>query len=148
MEIEQIKVVKDGIEYDFTPYQDEDMMKNYHGFIGPIGEFYRVRSIYEEADKMPHNSWAKRFIEYHNLKTKNEKLTFSQQLIKEFNFVLCTSYAEVNKDEQEMYVLPNCDGIYTAERCAKLCNNELQLNTIKTLQRLNYGEEKSSSRSR
>ena len=144
----QIKVTKDGIEYDFTPYIEESMMKNYHGFIGPNGEFYRVRSIYEEAYKMPHNSWAKYFMEYHHIKAKDEKLTFSQQLIKEFNFVLCTSYAEVNKDEQEMYILPNYDGIYSAERCAKLCNNELQLNTIKALQRLNFGNEKSSGRSR
>lgn len=52
---------------DLNAHYDAKEVLNYELFIGPKGEYYKVKTVYESDENMTHYEWAKRFLEKNNL---------------------------------------------------------------------------------
>lgn len=48
---------------DFNPYYKPEEVKGYELFIGPEGEYYKVKTKYESADNITHYKWAEAYID-------------------------------------------------------------------------------------
>lgn len=60
---------------DFKHYKNPEEVKNYELFIGPYGEYYKVKTRYESCDNCTHYKWAEAYIKkynYESLLTKEE----------------------------------------------------------------------------
>lgn len=64
---------------DFKPHYDINEIKNYELFIGPQGEYYKVKTIKESDENMTHYNWAHKYLQKHKL------LELFKQEIKELN---------------------------------------------------------------
>lgn len=138
---EKLMVSKNGLEYDFTSYTDYEDIGGYFGFIGPDGSFYKVRRLNDEASERPHNTWAREYINFFNLSYDSEIGTASTALVKKYGFILYTCYNEWNRSGEELFILPEHDGIYSSEKCETMCKNKNQLETIRKIVQSNIENE-------
>lgn len=138
---ERLIISRNGMEYDFTSYTDYNDIGGHFGFIGPDGSFYKVRSLYDDASDRPHNTWAREYIKFYNLSYDSTIGTASTALVKKYGFILYTCYNEWNRSGEELFILPEYDGIYNAEKCETKCKNQSQLATIRKIVQSNLENE-------
>lgn len=48
---------------DFNNYSKPEEVKDYELFIGPNGEYYKVKTKYESGDNCTHYEWAQKYLE-------------------------------------------------------------------------------------
>lgn len=137
---------KDGIDYDFTPYQDPADIAGYLGFIDTNGNFYRVRKITDPEYERPHNSWAKNLIEYYGLE-KDENLTSSTTLVQNYDFIL-SSYQNGSDwlKEGRTYITAHHLGVCDEASCEVFITNQNQLNKIREIRDFEFFQEESKRR--
>lgn len=52
---------------DFKKYNTPEEIKKYEAFIGPDGEYYKVKTRYESCDNCTHYMWADGYLKVNNL---------------------------------------------------------------------------------
>ena len=64
---------------DFNQYYKPEEVKEYELFIGPEGEYYKVKTKYESADNITHYKWAEAYID--NFKLNKIRQNMAQEFI-------------------------------------------------------------------
>lgn len=98
---------------DYRPYYDPKDVKNYELFIGPGGEYYKVKTSYESDENCTHYEWAIGYFKKNKLEflkeiefVKNKTKTEIDILINYFGFIRYTHCGFRNKP---IFVIPNKD---------------------------------------
>ena len=127
-------MIKDNVDptLDFKKYSDPEDMVGYLGFIDPLGNFYRDREIGDPESNIPHNTWARHFLNCHGLEREKD-MTDSLTLVKNYGFILCSYRTDLYSGEKRTYIIPDVDCVLDALKCEVLLNNQLQLKTIQSI---------------
>lgn len=94
---------------DFNKYHDPKDVKNYELFIGPSGEYYKVKTTYESADNCTHYKWAEYYLDkyapniMHNEKVLSICKTPLEVLINLYGFIRYTHTG----DNKPYFTFPN-----------------------------------------
>lgn len=135
IEDKKIMIQQEGKSYDFTPYQDPEEIKGYLGFIDATGNFYKVREITDPEYEYPHNTWARYFMEYHNLPPQEDS-TSSMALVKNYGFLLSSYQYDSYFAEGRTYITADHLGVCNESSCDTIIKNKQQLDIIKKIKEI------------
>ena len=95
---------------DFNKYYDPKDVKDYELFIGPDGEYYKVKTRYESYDNVTHYQWAMAYLKKYNMESfsNNEKLKKHCKTPLEFliNYLGFVRYTH-SSNRQVYFTFPN-----------------------------------------
>lgn len=97
---------------DINKYDNPEDIKGYEAFIGPEGEYYKVKMSNDRGGTITHYSWAEEYVNRNNLQNykENETITSKCKTPLEFliNYLGFVRYTHSHASSRKIYLtLPN-----------------------------------------
>ncbi len=97
---------------DLNKYYSPEDIKDYEAFIGPDGEYYKVKTRYESADNLTHYKWAEEYIRRKGMENfvEKEKIASKCKTPLEFlvNYLGFIRYTHAHASTRKVYLtVPN-----------------------------------------